>query len=82
MEESIKMSYRSPFFDGLDRHDLSAIDSSLKDLKTGVTTDKLLAASEGLNSFLFEHETIDDRERDRDFFVAARSLSRQLSPKG
>ena len=25
MEESIKMSYRSPFFDGLDRHDLSQL---------------------------------------------------------
>ena len=46
MEESIKMSYRSPFFDELDRHDLSAIDSVLKDLKTGITpTDKLLATS-------------------------------------
>ena len=38
--------------------------------------ERLLQTSEELNRFLFEHETLDDRERDRDFFVAARSLSR------
>ena len=78
MTKSIKMSFRSPFFDGLDRHDLSIIQSSIRNLSKNYSTDQLLDASENLNNFLFEHESIDDRERDRDFFVAARSLSRLI----
>jgi DNA repair exonuclease SbcCD ATPase subunit len=40
--------------------------------------EQMLELSQGINDFLFEHEILDDRERDRDFFVAARSLSRLI----
>ena len=69
MKKSIQMSYRSPFFDGLDRHELNNIQNSIRRLKSNYSTEQLLDASEGLNSFLFEHESIDDRERDRDFLL-------------
>ncbi len=32
-----------------------------------------------IDDFLFEHEGIDDRERDRDFFVSLRTYSRLLT---
>ncbi|MBF0441695.1 MAG: hypothetical protein HQK54_07295, partial [Oligoflexales bacterium] len=34
-----------------------------------------------LGRFLFEHEILNDRERDRDFFVGARALSRLIEQK-
>jgi len=40
--------------------------------------EQLLELNQNINDFLFEHEILDDRERDRDFFVAARSLSRLI----
>ncbi len=68
----------SPFFDGLDRHMIRSIQLGLNDLVANFDKEELLRISEELNRFLFEHETLDDRERDRDFFVAARSLSRVI----
>lgn len=68
----------SPFFDGLDRHALRIIGDDISALSKEMDPDLLLKNSEDLNQFLFEHETLDDRERDRDFFVATRSLSRLI----
>lgn len=71
-------SERSPFFDGLDRVQIHRFDAKLEEMRAEPSQDKLMELSSNLNDFLFEHEILDDRERDRDFFVAARSLSRLI----
>ncbi|MBC7660808.1 MAG: hypothetical protein H7249_14015 [Chitinophagaceae bacterium] len=68
----------SPFFDGLDRQQLNQLGQAFEQLETKPNMPLAMKASEGLNRFLFEHENLDDRERDRDFFIAARTLSRVL----
>ena len=78
IDKAAKQAQASPFFDGLDRHNLRNIGNNVRNLVQNMDRHKLLSTSEDLNSFLMEHETLDDRERDRDFFVAARSLSRLL----
>ena len=40
-----------------------------------------LEDTDKLDDFLFEHEILDDRERDRDFFVATRALTRLVEKK-
>ncbi len=71
-------SERSPFFDGLDRVQIHRFETKLAEMKVEPSAEKMLEVSSNLNEFLFEHEILDDRERDRDFFVAARGLSRLL----
>lgn len=81
MDEAFKKSQSSPFFDGLDRFTLRQIKSDLRSLTKQANRGKTLAVAESLSQFLFEHETLNDRERDRDFFVAARTLSRLIEEK-
>ena len=69
---------QSPYFDGLDRFQINQFLNQLADLQRQPTTDQLIEVSGNLGRFLFEHEVLDDQERDRDFFVAARTLSRLL----
>jgi hypothetical protein len=71
-------SEKSPFFDGLDRVQIYRFSASLDDYFASGSSEKLMELSGNLNDFLFEHEILDDRERDRDFFVAMRSLSRLI----
>lgn len=74
-------SETSPFFDMVDRVELSRIVSGLnesKQLDPKAMVSKLLDLNASLASFLFEHEALDDRERDRDFFIAVRTYSRVL----
>ncbi|MCX6124130.1 MAG: hypothetical protein NTV34_05190 [Proteobacteria bacterium] len=71
----------SPFFDTLDRMTLAKMLSNVgqpqdSDFKTRFSG--LVDLSHDLGNFLFEHETLDDRERDRDFFIAVRTFSRVL----
>lgn len=77
-KKAATQSEKSPFFDGLDRVQIYRFLSSLEEQQDGPSTEKLLELSGSLNDFLFEHEILDDRERDRDFFVAMRSLSRLI----
>ena len=72
--EAVAMADDSPFFDVLDRLAMSEMLA-----KTDSATRDLPALSDRLNAFLFEHEAIDDRQRDRDFFVAARRLAQMFS---
>ena len=81
MNKASQQAQRSPFFDSLDRHNLRRIQQDVAMLLEKMDSYRLLDVSEKLNNFLAEHETLDDRERDRDFFVAARSLSRLLEKK-
>ena len=69
-------SERSPFFDGLDRVQLHRFEKKVSELASKPDMEGMLDLSQQINEFLFEHEILDDRERDRDFFVATRSLSR------
>lgn len=74
-------SESSPFFDMVDRVELSRIVAGLnetKQLDPKAAVSKLLDLNASLASFLFEHEALDDRERDRDFFIAVRTYSRVL----
>lgn len=68
----------SPFYDGIDRQQLAQLRQSFGQLEQKANMPLAMKTSGDLNRFLFEHENIDDRERDRDFFIAARTLSRVL----
>ncbi len=75
---AVQQSDNSPFFDGLDRIDLVNFENLVTQSTEVADPVNLLDLSDRLNKFLFEHEVLDDRERDRDFFVAVRGLSRVL----
>lgn len=68
----------SPFYDGLDRQQLNQMNQAFEILEQRPNMQIAMKVSEDLNRFLFEHESLDDRERDRDFFIGARTLSRVL----
>ncbi|MEZ4740903.1 MAG: hypothetical protein R3B45_00390 [Bdellovibrionota bacterium] len=76
--DAFKQSLDSPFFDSIDRVNIMNFrDSTARNVKN-FNLQEMHQLSTSLNDFLFEHEVLDDRERDRDFFIAARSLSRLL----
>ncbi|MCX6130774.1 MAG: hypothetical protein NTX25_17160, partial [Proteobacteria bacterium] len=76
-----KQADDSPFFDGLDRHQIRQFQQAFESIAKNPNMELTGQTSEELNRFLFEHESLDDRERDRDFFIAARTLSRLLEQK-
>lgn len=78
MDKAITQSQDTPFFDGLDRAELDRLQLLTADASKNSTVTKAQDISDDLGSFLVEHETLDDRERDRDFFIAIRALSRTL----
>ncbi len=71
---AMQQSADSPYFDALDRNDLNSFNARVGEGDESA----MLELSAGLGEFLFAHESIDQRERDRDFFVAMRTLSRVL----
>ena len=87
--KAVDQSERSPYFDGLDRAQVHNFASRALELSQSGRSnrpggprpagERLLDFSQLLDAFLVEHEILDDRERDRDFFVAARALSRLVS---
>ncbi len=80
-EKAAVQAEESPYFDGLDRQQIREFQEFFSQIEKKPNPGAMVAASEELNRFLFEHESLDDRERDRDFFVAARTLSRLLEQK-
>lgn len=83
LDSALKASEKTAFFDAIDRLTIRSLGSRIKQLAEIPSENKgrarqLVAASSALDDFLSEHEALDDRERDRDFFVAIRSLSRVL----
>ncbi|MDD1422373.1 hypothetical protein MEO40_25330, partial [Dolichospermum sp. ST_sed1] len=78
MKKAQSQSEDSPFFDGMDRMVLEKFTNQMETNFTEKQFDQVLTFSNDLNDFLEVHEGLDDRERDRDFFVAARTLSRLL----
>lgn len=73
LRAAVADAHASPFFDAIDRLALEDFVASSGELRQ--SKDKLAVLLEKLNAFLFEHEILDDRERDRDFFTAVRHLS-------
>jgi hypothetical protein len=69
----------SPFFDGLDRVNIQQFKNMIEGMEPETDSIEYMRLADEMNNFLFEHEILNDRERDRDFFVAARALSRMLS---
>lgn len=81
MRRVIEQSEETPFFDGIDRMELVEISQNLANLKNEKATYKTQELSDEIGEFLLEHEMIDDRERDRDLFIAIRAFSRTLDKR-
>jgi hypothetical protein len=75
-DKAVKQSEDSPFFDGIDRVQLEQFQAEVDSIHSNFESDRVMQLSSDINDFLFEHEALDDKERDRDFFVAIRGLSR------
>ena len=75
---AMQQALESPYFDAIDRNDLASFETRVHERDNSST----LELSATLGEFLFAHESIDQRERDRDFFVAMRTLSRVLQTTG
>lgn len=75
MRKAVAVANTSPFFDALDRATIARLLSELEANKDLQRRRELALALEKLNEFLLEHEILNDRERDRDFFIAARHLA-------
>lgn len=73
-----KDAIKSPFFDGRDRQVLKSLKSILSKNRKESNLELIYSASQILDNFLHQHEMLDDRERDRDFYIAARGLSHLL----
>jgi hypothetical protein len=78
MQSAMQQSENTPFFDGIDRAELARLQQKLQEVANQSTPAKIQDSSEAIGNFLLEHEILDDRERDRDFFIAIRSFSRVL----
>lgn len=85
INDAFKSSADVPFFDQGDRFELERLSSGIlaavEEKNSKNFQENLYTLKSELDSFLFEHEGIDDRERDRDFFVALRTYSRMLKSK-
>lgn len=80
--QALRQSAESPYFDALDRNDLAAFNAQVNAQVNATDSWSMIEVSADLGDFLFAHESIDQRERDRDFFVAMRTLSRVLQVSG
>jgi len=77
-----KQSSVSPFFDGYDRlqllkmvQELEEVDAA-SDMNSSEKMSRLLDVQSDMEQFLMDHESLNDRERDRDFFVAVRTIAK------
>ena len=78
VNDARKRSASTPFFDTLDRIQIHEFSDLVKKIREEDSSQSIFELQSGLNEFLVEHEILDDRERDRDFFVASRALSRLI----
>ncbi len=78
IEKSVDFSNQTPFFDNVDRMRIDLFKKMIDDNFLKPQLQNVLSLSQNLNDFLTEHEMLDDRERDRDYFVAVRGLSRVI----
>ncbi len=80
-QKSLQQAADSPFFDSLDRVEIRSFHQRVEQNLKSFSFTEVFSLSTDINNFLAGHEMLDDRERDRDFFIAARSLSRLLEKK-
>lgn len=73
-----KLSARTPFLNYTDRQDVAEMAGQTKIFKKSQTMQSAFALKDMIEQFLWEHELLDDRARDRDFFIAARAFSRAM----
>lgn len=78
LNEAQKEADLSPFFDSTDRRRIQGIKEALESNFQKPDMRIVYQLQQNLGRFLHEHEMLDDRERDRDFFIAARGLSHLL----
>ncbi len=78
MSTIIDKSTNLSFFDFWDRQRLEQIEEGVARLSNDPISYKVL---DEIDDFLFEHEMLDFRERDRDFFVATRILSKLIKDR-
>ncbi|NRA45943.1 MAG: hypothetical protein HRU09_13395 [Oligoflexales bacterium] len=78
VKDAVKRSASTPFFDTLDRIQIHEFADQVEKISERDSFQSIFELQSGLNEFLVEHEILDDRERDRDFFVASRALSRLI----
>jgi hypothetical protein len=78
MQSVLKQSDDTPFFDGLDRSQLAQMAQKLAEAMSAKSAFKTQEIADEVGEFLLEHEILDDRERDRDLFIAIRAFSRAL----
>jgi hypothetical protein len=78
MQSVLKQSEDTPFFDGLDRSQLAQMAQKLAEAMSAKSSFKTQEIADEVGEFLLEHEILDDRERDRDLFIAIRAFSRAL----
>lgn len=74
-------SRSTPYFDVIDRYQLNDFSVGLKKMTEDFSMEEAYSLNFKLSQFLFEHETLDDRERDQDFFVAARAFSKLIEER-
>jgi len=78
MQEADQKSHSSPYFDSLDRLEIAQMANDLKTADNNKSLTTFIQVGAKLSDFLYDHESLDDRERDRDFYVAVRALSRMI----
>lgn len=82
MKQAYSLSKEAPFFDAPDRHWLEQAAQKFQSFSTQKPDfSSLYDLSQEITHFLDDHEFSDDRDRDRDFFVAAHSISQMLSQR-
>jgi hypothetical protein len=78
VQKALELSARTPFLNYNDRQDIAGISEEAKSFGRSPSAKSAYALKDMLESFLWEHELLDDRARDRDFFIAARAFSRAM----
>ncbi len=78
IEKAAGLSAQTPFLNYKDRQDVQDIVHQKNGFEKSKNLQSAYALKDMLDSFLWEHELLDDRARDRDFFIAARAFSRAM----
>jgi len=78
VKKAAELSARTPFLNYTDRQDIQVILEQQKEFSSSKSLKDAYALKDQIERFLWEHELLDDRARDRDFFIAARAFSRAM----
>ncbi len=73
-----RKSTDSPFYDFIDRSELKKFQLSINSLDSKTKKNAIYTLNSQLSDFIEEHNILNDRERDRDYFIAVRTISRLI----